>query len=63
MLLKIGPQTPPHLLIYVDVTGVDAIPEKVFGAAVAAAQVAAVQQLPARTHRDTNTVKDSSGKK
>lgn len=49
------PVTHAHLLIYVDVAGVDAVSEKVLGAAVAAAQVAAVKQLPAQTHRSTQT--------
>lgn len=45
----------PHLLTDVDVTGVDAVSEKVFGAAVTAAQVAVVEQLPAQTHTDAQT--------
>ena len=35
-----------HLLCDVVVTGVDAVPEQVLGAAVAAAKVAAVHELP-----------------
>lgn len=41
----------PHLLIYVRVTGVNAVSEKVFSAAITAAQVAALEQLPTQTHR------------
>lgn len=48
-------QTHSYLLIYVDVAGVDAVSEKVFCAAVTAAQVAVVKQLPARTHKETHT--------
>lgn len=46
-------QTQPYLLIDVDVTGVDAVSEKVLCTAVAATQVAIVEQLPAQTHIDT----------
>lgn len=38
-----------HLLIDVSVTGVDAVSEKVFRTAVAAAEVAVMEQLPAQT--------------
>lgn len=40
-----------YLLIDVGVAGVDAVSEKVLCAAVTAAQVAVVEQLPARTNR------------
>lgn len=48
-------QTLSYLLIDVDVTGVDAVSEKILRTAVTAAQVAVVEQLPAQTHRDTQT--------
>ncbi len=48
-------QTHSYLLIDVDVAGVDAVSEKVFCAAVTAAQVAVVEQLPAQTHTHTHT--------
>lgn len=43
----------PYLLTDVDVTGVNAVSEEVLCAAVTAAQVAVVKQLPAQTHSDT----------
>lgn len=46
-------QLTPHLLVDVDVTGVNAISEKVFRAAVTAAQVAVMEQLPAQTQIHT----------
>lgn len=43
-----------HLFIDVDVTGVNAVPEKVLCAAITAAQVAVMEQLPAQKHRGTH---------
>lgn len=52
---KTHKRTQSHLLVDVDVTGVDAVSEQVLRAAVTAAQVAVVKQLPAQTHRDAQT--------
>lgn len=53
-------RTHSYLLIDVDVTGVDAVSEKVLCAAVTAAQVAVVKQLPAQTHTETHKLKESA---
>lgn len=44
-----------HLLVDVDVTGVDAVSEQVFCASITAAQVAVVKQLPVQAYIELNT--------